>query len=241
MDLEEDNIRLQQNAKKRRSELQFWSNEALLYQEWFSGKRPLLYKTPSPSQELRERFGNDAQAPMRAWNSLHQIPKYLADLELPVGALRKKIVLDLGSGPFPSAAGLQASRLLCLDALSWEYRKCGYPVQWGEDIEFIAGVTEAIPLARNSVDAVISVNALDHVDDIQLTAQEIHRVLRPGGWLRFHLHFHAPTVCEPVAFTDTMVDALFSWAPDLQLRTVTRQNFSTTLPESECFKLWSNF
>jgi SAM-dependent methyltransferase len=227
--------------EKRRSELHFWRTELTRYRDWFFGSVSALYKTPSPSRELRDTFGKDAQAPVRAWHALHQAPKYLADLALAPGSLRGQVVLDLGSGPFPSAAGLGASQLLCLDALLLEYRESGYPSGWGGGIGFIAGMAESIPLARHSLDAMISVNALDHVDDIQQTVREIRRVLRPGGLLRFHLHYHAPTACEPIAFTDEMVATLFSWAGGFHPCVATRQNFSTDLPEAESFRLWSNF
>jgi ubiquinone/menaquinone biosynthesis C-methylase UbiE len=231
----------QRNSKKSQSELEFWGAEAMRYQEWFCGTIPFLYKTPSPYPTPHNAFGYDAQAPMRAWNTFHQVPKYLADLALEPGSLRGKIVLDLGSGPFPSASGFEASTLLCLDALLQQYREYGYPSDWGARVQFIAAMTEAIPLSSHTVDAVISVNALDHVDDIQQTAREIRRVLRPDGLLRLHLHYHAPTTCEPIAFTDEMVEALFSWVRNFHPCAVSRQNFSTDLPEGEIFKLWSNF
>jgi ubiquinone/menaquinone biosynthesis C-methylase UbiE len=48
-------------------------------------------------------------------------------------------------------------------------------------------------------DAVISVNALDHVDDFERVASEMQRVLRKGGGIYFEVECHAPAVTEAAA------------------------------------------
>lgn len=51
-----------------------------------------------------------------------------------------------------------------------------------------------LPLADSSVDAVFSTDCFEHVMDLGLAFGEIHRVLRPGGWLvtRFGPLLHSP-------------------------------------------------
>jgi SAM-dependent methyltransferase len=40
----------------------------------------------------------------------------------------------------------------------------------------------AVPVRSSSIDAVICVHVLEHVDDDRAAMQELHRILRPGGW-----------------------------------------------------------
>ena len=53
--------------------------------------------------------------------------------------------------------------------------------------------------------AVVSVNAIDHVDDFGQAAREIQRVLKPRGKLRMQVHYHPPTRCEPIEVDDTIL------------------------------------
>lgn len=45
----------------------------------------------------------------------------------------------------------------------------------------VAGSAESLPLGEECVDAVFSLNAMHHWDDLARAAAELHRVLRPGG------------------------------------------------------------
>ena len=53
----------------------------------------------------------------------------------------------------------------------------------GVRVELRSGVAEALPWGEASFDLVILDNVLEHVKDRERTLQEIHRVLRPGGFL----------------------------------------------------------
>jgi SAM-dependent methyltransferase len=50
-----------------------------------------------------------------------------------------------------------------------------------EGVEILDGVGESIPLADESVDAVYCRQVLHHIQDLEVVAREIRRVLRPGG------------------------------------------------------------
>ena len=62
----------------------------------------------------------------------------------------------------------------------------------GMAIEIRIGTADALPVADNSVDAVISTLVLCCVTSQQRSLQEVLRVLRPGGTLAFIEHVAAP-------------------------------------------------
>ena len=52
-------------------------------------------------------------------------------------------------------------------------------------IDYRVGRGESLPLATHSVDVVVCVDVLEHVDDLARVLAEMRRVLRPGGLLMF--------------------------------------------------------
>jgi ubiquinone/menaquinone biosynthesis C-methylase UbiE len=54
-----------------------------------------------------------------------------------------------------------------------------------EQVEFREGLAEALPLPDGWADVVISNGVLNLCADKAAVFTEIHRVLRPGGWLQF--------------------------------------------------------
>ena len=172
---------------------------------------------------------------------MHQEPKYLEDLALEPNAFQGMKLLDIGSGPIPSASCFKRCQVYCLEPLLDRYLAAGFPLHYYENVIFIHGASERIPVEDGFFDAIISVNAIDHVDDIYKTAAEIRRVLRPDGLLRMHVHYHPPTECEPISFNDDVFQKLFGWCSQLRKVKTSKTNFSTTLPDNESFVLWSNF
>lgn len=226
---------------KRAAELDFWRKEITRYQQWFRGELPLLYKTPSPLGHEKVPAPNEKDASILTWHRLHQEAKYLNDLELPPDAFAGMKVLEVGSGPMPSATCFKDCHLYCLEPLLPEYLQVGFPLHYYDNASFIHGVAEDIPVMNGYFDAVISVNAIDHVDDIKQAASEIGRVLKRGGLLRIHVHYHRATICEPVEINDDIFLQLFGWCGDLRKLKGSSVSFSKDLPEGQSYALWSNF
>jgi 2-polyprenyl-6-hydroxyphenyl methylase/3-demethylubiquinone-9 3-methyltransferase len=55
----------------------------------------------------------------------------------------------------------------------------------GLDIRYDVGVGEALPYADAAFDAVVCVDVLEHVSDLNRVLAEVRRVLKPGGWFLF--------------------------------------------------------
>ena len=86
---------------------------------------------------------------------------------------------------------------------------CGWPL-FEYNAKFVNAGGERMPYPCEYFDAVISVNALDHVDDFERVAAEIQRVLKREGEIYFEVEYHIPTVTEPVQLNDARVVEAFS-------------------------------
>lgn len=91
-------------------------------------------------------------------------------------------ILDLGCGTGRYSAALAAhfgARVVAVDPsekMLSEARRKG-----GDQVRFVRGSGEAVPLADAAVDMVFISMAFHHFDDPRRTAEECHRVLREGG------------------------------------------------------------
>ena len=120
-------------------------------------------------------------------------------------AFKNMQLLEVGSGPMPSATCFTHCRLYCLEPLLPEYLEIGFPLHYYCNPAFIHAAAENIPVEDNFFDAVITENALDHVDNIVETANEIRRALKPSGLLRMHVQYHLPTLTEPIEIDDDIL------------------------------------
>jgi len=136
--------------------------------------------------------------------------KYLRCLGCRESVFTGRKVLDVGSGPLPYATSFEDCEIACLDSLLPAYRRVGFPLdQYHRNCHYLEGGVESIPSADSSYDVVVSVNALDHVDDFAKAAYEIQRVLKPDGILWFHVHYHKPSTTEPWALDDAIIRECF--------------------------------
>lgn len=228
-------------GSKQDAELFFWREEIKKYQKWFAGELSPLYETLAPANDQKEKSSNLKDTSILTWHKLHQEVKYLEDLQLKPDAFDGLKILDIGSGPMPSATCFKGCRLYCLEPLLHRYLEVGFPLHYYDNVSFVHGVSEKIPVEDNFFDAVISVNAIDHVDNIKETAAEIRRVLKTDGMLRMHVHYHPASKCEPVNLNDAIIHELFDWCKNLDKVTMSQKNHTLSLPDNESFVLWSNF
>lgn len=176
----------------------------------------------------------------------HHKAKYLHDLMLNQDSflhVRTTKILDIGSGPVPGASAFRHCEVYCLDPLWDTYLEVGYPIDIYEDrIRFVHAPAEKIPYPNDFFDAVISVNAIDHVDDLHATAKEIGRVLKPEGKVRMHVHYHLPTVAEPININGDYFKQAFKHIPNFKPISASREKYGHVLTTpNEKYVVWSNF
>lgn len=228
-------------TEKQRAELRFWAEELSHYVEWYQGRRRTLYKTPCPEENGQNVVPQLHVSAILTWAKLHQCPKYLHDLQLTKDAFRGLKVLDVGSGPIPSATCFEGADIYALDPLAEFYESIGYSRTPFPDVHFCEAKAEKMPFSSHFFDVVLSVNAIDHVDDFEQTAAEISRVLKPGGKLAMHVHYHPATECEPLELNDSRVRTAFSSVKGFAPCRRSQCSFTNDVLPPEEFVLWRNF
>lgn len=233
------------SEEKNLSEEIFWREEIQRWVKWYKGQLPLHYGISSPSAEDKvNSFSTIEKNAAATWTNLYQKKRYLEDLQIPHDQLTDKRVLDIGCGPTPNALVFTKCEIYGLDHLIDIYRNIGFPINEynNQHFHFIQAKSEIIPFESSFFDVVISANAIDHVDDIRKTSEEIKRVLKPDGKFRMHVHYHPPTVNEPVAFNDDIFQSTFSWVPNLKkIKSTNIKDLGHTKASSgEEYALWGN-
>ncbi|MBI5741573.1 MAG: class I SAM-dependent methyltransferase [Nitrospirae bacterium] len=229
------------SSSKQEAESDFWKDLIKNLEKWYTGELTSYYKTPNPAETEKIKVSNLKDSSILTWLKLHQQVKYLKDLELTDDTFSGLKLMDIGAGPMPSASVFRNCEVYCLEPLLHKYLEAGFPLHYYDNCRFIHAVSENIPVEDEFFDAIISVNAIDHVDDLRRTSLEVKRVLKRNGLFRMHVHYHKATKLEPVEITDELFLQVFSWCPNLHTVSRKSSSHSTTLEADETFVLWSNF
>lgn len=173
--------------------------------------------------------------------------RYLCDCELPPSAFSGRRVLDVGCGPWPNLLVFDNCERYGIDPLMDEYRAMGWPLdEWTEQTgyQYVCAPAEAMPFEDGFFTGIISLNAIDHVDDFAHVASEIRRVLVRDGLFCMHVHYHEPRLTEPITITDELFMEHFGWVVGLQHRDYDRKDCGqsplSSEPNDNRFVVWSN-
>jgi SAM-dependent methyltransferase len=225
------------------AELAFWRETLESWTAWYLG-RPLgeHFQPPAPEQMVTE-FDLRTNAAV-TFSRLYQEVKYVTDLNLHPTALRGLRVLDVGCGPAANLLAFSDCERHGIDPLIDAYRTVGFPLDvWSSmGYAYHCAPAEAMPFPDGFFDAVVSVNAIDHIDDFAQGAAEVRRVLRPDGVFRMHVHYHEATTCEPLELNDDVFLAHYGWVPGLRKISVTdiKDSGLSRAASDESFVLWGN-
>lgn len=220
------------------AELEFWRSELDVYRRWYRGELRELYYHPCPKDRITS-YESETLNALYTWLRTDW-RRYIRHLMIDEFAFAGARVLDIGCGPLGLAASFVAAEVIGVDPLAAEYAKLGYRTTLIDcypcRAENIKGLFE-----DGSVDVVISVNAIDHVDDFEAVASEIQRVLAPGGIVRIEAHYHAARETEPQELGDQRVIEAFDKVPLRKISDIPSTMFYPGLhPPGERLVLWSN-
>lgn len=93
---------------------------------------------------------------------------------------RKKVVLEIGAGPFGMLACVPNARGVAVDPLMPSFACYMKPI-WTDSTIRIAALGEALPSPSETFDAAVAINCLDHTLHPELILKEVRRTLKPGA------------------------------------------------------------
>lgn len=131
----------------------------------------------------------------RYFEPLEQAERYCRLLGVDLNTFDGLTIIDIGCGAFGALSSFRARLKFGVDILSRSYLALGAD---HHDMIYLSAPAEDMPFTDCFVDVVMSVNALDHVDDLSEAIREIARVLKIGGraLLAFNLD-NERTISEP--------------------------------------------
>ena len=124
------------------------------------------------------------------------VPARMAYFDLLVPDFRGRRVLDLGCGGGFMAEALAGRGALVVGVDPAEPAIAAardHATEAGLTIDYRVGTGEALPVESCSMDVVVCVDVLEHVDDLEMVLTEIGRVLKPGGLFVFDTINRTPT------------------------------------------------
>ena len=139
---------------------------------------------------------------------------FMTHVELDRSFYAGKRILDVGCGPRGELDWAEmAAERVGLDPLAARYLEL-MPQEARERMRYVEGVAERMPFADSAFDVVVSINSLDHVEDVGRAAEEIKRVLAPSGtFLLFTELGHRARLTEPQVFSWEILEL---FAPELE-------------------------
>jgi SAM-dependent methyltransferase len=207
------NAALSRISRRRRAthkyagEVAWWRKELEQLKRWYDGEIDWCCIPPPTREQVRH------VSPIEVTNAVvtvhHIVPHYRTVLLIKEDEFVGKRVLEVGCGPLAPIMQFRDCERHGLDPLIESYIRGGWPL-YDYGITFVNARAESMPYADSYFDAVISVNALDHVDDFTQVASEIQRVLKVGGRLYFEVEYHEPRPLEPQRINDDVVRASFT-------------------------------
>jgi ubiquinone/menaquinone biosynthesis C-methylase UbiE len=200
-----------QAKRKYSDEIDYWKRHLEELKSWFIDGSKDWWGLPPPSSE-QKLIDPTALWQTNAVLSMHRIrPTYHEELKLAGDFFRGKKVLEVGCGPLTPVLQFSGCVRHGLDPLLNQYIEAGWPI-YELDVKVVNAFAEKMPYPNAYFDCVISVNALDHVDNFGKAAAEIQRVVRPGGGIYFEVEYHEPTTTEPLKLSDRDVLTSFNRA-----------------------------
>lgn len=113
-----------------------------------------------------------------------------------------KVVCDFGSGPRGSLewADLVKERI-CADILIEQYRSLGIE---NHKARYLKTTEDRIPLDDNYCDITLTINSIDHCDNLPLMCDELVRITKTGGVIGGSVALNEPwTAAEPNTLTES--------------------------------------
>ena len=111
--------------------------------------------------------------------------------------MRKKVNLDIGAGKLDENKLERYNRYLGENYNPKDYLALDVLPLSGCSV--VTDIKDGLPFKNNTIDTIICIHCLEHIQDLSFIMREFHRVLKPGGCLRIWV----PHCFSPIAFGDS--------------------------------------
>lgn len=122
--------------------------------------------------------------------------------------LSEKVIADFGCGPLGTLAWTDKPLVkLGIDVLAARYGENFLKGKLAEHgMIYVTSTEKCIPIPDNYVDCILTINSLDHVENLKAMCEEIKRILKPQALLLgdFNL-LERETECEPQTLTEEIL------------------------------------
>ena len=121
--------------------------------------------------------------------------------------LMDKAVGDFGCGPRGTLTWARsAAQRYGIDILAEKYLRCFGSDMAEHNMTYITSTESHIPLPEGCLDVLYTLNALDHVADLETMCRELIRILKPGGLLIGSFNLNEPAhKAEPQTLTEELL------------------------------------
>ncbi len=137
--------------------------------------------------------------------------KYILRMtELEEDYFNNKRIADFGCGPRGSLAWLDNTNIkIGIDINTDLYADHFSNAILSHDTIYVKSTEKVIPIPNDFLDVLVTMNALDHVDDLESMCNELVRVLKPGGIFAGYFNLEEPvSECEPQQLTEAIIKDL---------------------------------
>lgn len=118
-----------------------------------------------------------------------------------------KVIVDFGCGPRGSLKWADMARLRVGVDVNADLYADAFPESLlDHGMVYVKSTEQVIPIPAGFADVVVTMNAIDHVDDFEAMCGEIIRILKPGGLFTGYFNLEEPvSACEPQCLTEERV------------------------------------
>lgn len=176
---------------------------------------PALVLGPKHESELgywQRRYEEEGGQFQNGWYERMMLA--IAEVRDSSSAFDNKIVADFGCGPRGSLAWCTgASMAIGIDVLADLYTENFEPSLRGHGMTYVRSTESFIPMPDDFVDVMITINSLDHVDNLEAMSAELLRVLKPGGLFLGSFNLEEPAnAAEPQQLNQPLLhEVLFQY------------------------------
>lgn len=145
-------------------------------------------------RSLKYLFRSKHDVELRFWRSRYKIDKVQFEnsryRRLLLGMageeneefLADKVVADFGCGPRGSLVWAKCALLrIGIDVLADRYFEEFTNCLRSQDMIYVKSTERVIPIPDSSIDVLYTLNAMDHVKNLEIMSSELLRILKPGG------------------------------------------------------------